>query len=673
MATNYQALVEAKLVGASIQSAINAQAKSARLMISNVTVDASKLVAAIQSELNRANFRVNVSGIGTQIGNTIGEQIQRQVQSRLNNIHLVNGGIGNISNMLQGAGFNKQSIAAVTQELNRMVLTIERIKTTQLSNGNIKMNIQGVDQLGRAVSIMREFDRETGNVVNTSKSFTQSFAASTKVVDQSAEAAKKAAEAAKKYAAEQKKIAQEQLTLTRSSTLSNKIEAWMNNNTRAAERYREQLERIRSELSGNKDAATLTRLNAEFTQIQSSARAAGLVTNTFAASLKNVGLQVLGIGSAYQVVMKIVNTVKQGVNTIVELDTALVDLRKTTTMSDNDLAEFYKDANEEAKQLGVTTKDIIQTAANWSRLGYSSKEDATTMARYAAQFAAISPGMDIEASTQGLISVMKAFHVETDDVLDGIMSKINIVGNHFAVTNADIVDGMSRMSAAMAVMGQDIDSTIALFTSANEVLQNSAVTSTALRSMSLRMRGFDEETEQLSEDLVNITGKIIDLTKTAERPMGVSIFTDETQTQYKDLVDYFRELNEVWDDMSAKNRNQLLNDLFGKRGAQVGAAIISNFAAVEDSLRIMQESAGEADREMGIIMDSLEFKINALKETGVGIWQNLFQREDLGDIIDGLTSILGVIQEITGQLGLFKSAGIIVAIVSIVKAIKSIS
>lgn len=55
-------------------------------------------------------------------------------------------------------------------------------------------------------------------------------------------------------------------------------------------------------------------------------------------------------------------------NTIRELDYALVDLRKTTTMSANDLNQFYKDANESAKQYGVTTKEIIEQAAQWSRL-----------------------------------------------------------------------------------------------------------------------------------------------------------------------------------------------------------------------------------------------------------------------------------------------------------------
>ena len=54
--------------------------------------------------------------------------------------------------------------------------------------------------------------------------------------------------------------------------------------------------------------------------------------------------------------------------TIKDLDTQLVDLRKTTTMSASDLNEFYLEANNVAKQMGVTTSEIISQASAWSRL-----------------------------------------------------------------------------------------------------------------------------------------------------------------------------------------------------------------------------------------------------------------------------------------------------------------
>lgn len=105
---------------------------------------------------------------------------------------------------------------------------------------------------------------------------------------------------------------------------------------------------------------------------------------------------------------KIIEMIQKGVNIVKELDTALVDLRKTTTMSSTDLKDFYSDANEAAKEYGVTTKQIIDQASSWSRLGYSDKNSATEMAKLSSQFATISPGMDIDKATTGLVSTMKA-------------------------------------------------------------------------------------------------------------------------------------------------------------------------------------------------------------------------------------------------------------------------
>ena len=50
------------------------------------------------------------------------------------------------------------------------------------------------------------------------------------------------------------------------------------------------------------------------------------------------------------------------------------------------------------------------------------------MSKLSSQFAAISPGMSVEQSTESLVSTMKAFGIQADDVLDGIMSKVNVVG-----------------------------------------------------------------------------------------------------------------------------------------------------------------------------------------------------------------------------------------------------
>lgn len=478
---------------------------------------------------------------------------------------------------------------------------------------------------------------------------------------------KNSAAAAKAEAEAVRQAAKEQETLARSATLSNKIEAWMNSNEKAAQKYGDRLRDLQSILANNKDPAMLSQAGVEFAKIQSEAKAAGLTTNQFATSLKNTALQLMGLSSGIMVLRKVISVIKEGVNAVIELDTALIDLKKTTTMSGSDLAAFYKDANKAAIELGVTTKDIIQSAADWSRLGFSDKKSAESMAKLAAQFAAISPGVSIEESTTGLVSVIKAYGIEVEDVLDGVMSKINIVGNTAATSNQQIITGLQNSASAMSAMGSTLEENIALFTAAQEITQDESKVGNALRSISMRIRGYDEETEQLSEELSNITGEVVDLTKTASNMQGVSLFTDATQTEYKSIYQYLKEISEIYDELGQKQQQELMEKLFGKNRASVGQAILQNFEAAEKAMNSMANSAGNADAEMEVITQSLEYKLNALKETSVGIFQNMFSQKDIGNIVDVLTGLLKIIGSITTALGPLGTAFASVGIVAFVK------
>ena len=100
------------------------------------------------------------------------------------------------------------------------------------------------------------------------------------------------------------------------------------------------------------------------------------------------------------------------------------------------------------------------------------------------------------------------------------------------------------------------------------------------------------------------------------------------------MVDYLREISERWDEIDEKSRTELLDKLFGKRGASVGSAIIGNFNAVEQALIEMENAAGAADAEMEVIQGSIDYKLNALKQTWVGVAQEMLQRGSLGDVVD---------------------------------------
>lgn len=130
--------------------------------------------------------------------------------------------------------------------------------------------------------------------------------------------------------------------------------------------------------------------------------------------------------------------------------------------------------------------------------------------------------------------------------------------NNFAVSNAGIVESLKRSSSALALANNDISESIALIASGNEIVQMPEKVGTAIRSTSMRLRGYDEQTEELSEDLKSLTGDIANLTKVASNNFqGVSLFTDDAKENYKSTYQIFKDISSIWDELSNKQQADL--------------------------------------------------------------------------------------------------------------------
>lgn len=79
----------------------------------------------------------------------------------------------------------------------------------------------------------------------------------------------------------------------------------------------------------------------------------------------------------------------------------------------------------------------------------------------------------------------------------------------------------------------------------------------ALKTVSMRIRGYDEQTEEYVGNVEVLSGKIADLTKTADNPGGVSLFTDETKQTFKSTTQLLRDISEVYDDLTDKQQAEI--------------------------------------------------------------------------------------------------------------------
>lgn len=447
-------------------------------------------------------------------------------------------------------------------------------------------------------------------------------------------------------------------------SLRQKYQNFYNDNGKSHKQFGDQLKSAMVELTHGAEIPKqrLEELKQKLIDISNTCAATGKTGQTW---LQNLGDKIKSLTtylSGAMIISKVLSAVKGGVSDVRELDTALVDLNKTTSMTNSELEEFYYTSNDVAKQMGVTTKEILDQASAWSRLGFSSAEAATKMAQYSSKFASISPGMGVDEAQEGLVSIIKAWDLDVDQVEREVLDNINTLGNKFAESNADLVQGMKRSAAALAATGTSYQEAFALFTGAQEVLQNAEVGGRALRSISMRIHGYSEESEDglevVDEELKNITGDLIDLTKTAKHSQGVSIFKEGSSTEFKSLVEYFGEINDIWSEMSQVQQNAFLDKAFGKNQAQAGAAIIQNYEAIAEAMEAMEGAAGSAEREMSVIMDSLDYKLNTTAETATGIAQNLFKKDDMKSVVDVLNSFMGVLDKVTEKLGLFNTTAL---------------
>jgi hypothetical protein len=152
-----------------------------------------------------------------------------------------------------------------------------------------------------------------------------------------------------------------------------KLSKYLKENTRLSKEAKQQLEEYLNQLKSGDPNVNVKEIHTEWLKIAEAERMAGREGKSFLDILSTKSVhgfigQLQSYLSMYVGFYGIVNKIRSTISTVTELDTSLVDLKKTTTMNASELESFYFDSNKVAKQMGVTTKEIIEQASAWSRL-----------------------------------------------------------------------------------------------------------------------------------------------------------------------------------------------------------------------------------------------------------------------------------------------------------------
>ena len=290
-------------------------------------------------------------------------------------------------------------------------------------------------------------------------------------------------------------------------------------------------------------------LKTQSTQWNNIAREMTVIESTIIA-MKRVPVWMLAMTAFYAPL----RSFQEGLQGIRAIDQQLVELAKVSGETKLALDEMRWVALELGAELGMTADKVLESTVAFARLGYTMRESAA-FAREAITLSTVG-NMGISDSTQAMISIMKAYDLELGEYEESIRSaidSINEVGNNFAISQQDLAEILMRSSSAMKVAGNSLEESIALGTGANEIVQSAEKVGTALRTVSMRLRGVSEEGEDLSELVPTLEKKF-------ER---IGLTLKESETEFKSTYDTMKDLASVWDDLTDIDRASILEDVAG--------------------------------------------------------------------------------------------------------------
>lgn len=349
------------------------------------------------------------------------------------------------------------------------------------------------------------------------------------------------------------------------------------------------------------------------------------------------------------------NKLRELVDAVREVDSAMVELRKVTDASSETYNAFLDNAKSKSREIGSSVSDLVNASALFAKMGFS-LSDSFDLGTTATILANVGDEIgSVEDATNTLISVLKAYGLETSAAAS-VTDKLNEVSNRFPISAGGIADALQRSSAAMSAAGNTLDETISLITVANQVVNNPESVGTGWRNIALRIRGAKAELESAGEETdgmitstSELQAKVEALTRTLANKSGVDILTDTGA--FKSTYQIIKEIGTVWKQISDINQAALLELLGGKRGAQILTSVFSNMGDLDSVAAASMNSANSAMQEHANWLDSIEAKQAQLNSAWQSFADSFMGSGFVKTAYDAGSGLLTMLTQITDAIG----------------------
>ena len=320
-----------------------------------------------------------------------------------------------------------------------------------------------------------------------------------------------------------------------------------------------------SDLTASDLKANVDKINRSFRTMSSEAQAAGVNGLSFFDKIKEDALKFTSWMSLTTVISGISREAVKFYNNVVDIDTAMTELRKVTDNTNQQYAEFFDNIGQKAKDLKIDLSDLISQTAKWGKRGYS-LDEAETLATNSGIYSVVGE-VDNATAVQDLTTVMKSYNMTVDESIN-IVDKFNAISNKYAVSASDIGDMLSRSVSSLSVAGNTLDQAIAMGTAITEITGDAAEAGNSLKVLSMRLRGAKTELEDAGESTEGMavsTSKLREDIKALTNVNGTGGFDIMKDSQnFKSTYEIMKGIANVWNDLTDTSKAAIIEKIAGR-------------------------------------------------------------------------------------------------------------
>lgn len=539
----------------------------------------------------------------------------------------------------------------------------KQLQKLQTSNVKISIDVSGIQDLTKAnIKALNSIARVTNASAQLEKS-------QNKVKVSANEAAKAQANAsatASKLAIEQTRAAQAPARLAeaqeRTTQAGIRLQTTQERTVQATSRLA--IEQEKTIRSTQKLAAEKEKTARQTERVSKNTKEATKQNNLLGDSLVNIAAKMAVWQIMGDLISRPLQAMRDAVEILKEVDDQLVEIRKVTDLSTQEIEDLTDRAYETASKYGIAVQSYLEGVAEFNRAGYG--EASESLAELATKLQIVG-NVSAESANQALLSVDAAYKMKGNvEELNHVLDAANRIDNEYATSIEKITEGLGIVAPVAAQAGVSVDELMASIGTITAVTQRSgSETARALRALFLNIMG-DTKTE--IEDGVTWTEEEIEsLNDVLRKYVPEAVAAAEATGSIINPMEAVAGMSEAFKEglLTEQDLMAMVSDLGGKLRTTQLLAFIQNWDMYSKMLDKAANSAGSADKEISNAMDSWTRKTEILKNR----WAEFVASFLDTDLIKGsLDLLINAIDSLDGGfLGLVATIGAVSAAMSLLQ------